>query len=282
MTPPSTIGLSLAILGSSVGSPFAASSGTSHASISVNSESGNLPISPLPLHPSAISDLIYNNEASAPTALLGALRQDNLTLTRLSELLLLAETVQITDPEQRGDFLAILLKHAQHLRDSNSAAADPPLWSALRRFASLAPPDSAFELVEFLRPTDSATTRQSALLGLYSILELRPLPYDARLDLLHSRLTELTRKYLDLDWLVSGQNTALALASFTAAILAEVPSALTLAQKLKSLGRPRLTHRSITNLELACKSRAERGLPVPDRIYQTITILSTASSEASS
>jgi len=266
------------MLGSSASGAITAHAETSHAGVSAAAESANLPVRALPLHPDALRELISDNSCLAPKALLGALRQDNLTMPSLYELLLLAEHARVIDPKHREEFGILLLRHARSLRDLDDDAANPPLWTAIRRFASLAPPESAVELVEFLRPNDSAEIRQSALLGIYSILELRSLPEIVNASALRSRLTELTHKYLDHDWLVSGQNTALALGAFTAAVLTEAESAPILAEKLRGLGRTRLLRRAVSRLEGAVRSRHERGLPVSSQLHQIIGALNAGPS----
>jgi len=270
--------LGLVLLGSSGSGAITAHAGTSYAGMSAAAESANLPVRVLPLHPDALRELIADNSCLAPKALLGALAQENLPMPSLYELLLLAERARFVDPKHREELSILLLMHARSLRDLDDDVANPPLWTAIRRFASLAPPESAVELDEFLRPNDSAEIRQSALLGIYSILELRSLPESANASALRSRLTELTHKYLDPDWLVSGQNTALALGAFTAAVLTEAKSAPILAEKLRGLGRTRLLRRAVSRLEGAVRSRHERGLPVSSQIHQIIDALNTGPS----
>lgn len=258
------IGTTLVILGASVSSPVTVQADASHEQFVALST---------PSLSAVTAQDSDNSLTSTPAALISALRQPTIPHPELDHLLREAEQTRVSDPQQREDLRTLLLRHARQLRDTDDAAAEPLLWSAIRRFSSIAPPEQAFALVEFLRPSDRANVRQSALLGLYSILELRSLADHANSAHLRLRLTELARKYLDPDWLVSGQNSALALSAFTAAALAEVPDILELAHQLRSLKRDRLHRRAIEKLEAACANRRRRTLDVPETLRQVVATL---------
>lgn len=264
------IGTTLVILSASVSSPVTVYADASHEQFVALST------------PSLSAETAHDADELSPTstseALIRALRQPTIPHPELYHLLLEAEQIRVSDLQQREELRSLLLRHARQLRDNDDATSEPLLWSALRRFSSLAAPEQAIALAEFLRPSDRANVRQSALLGLYSILELRSLADDADSALLRLRLTELARKYLDPDWLVSGQNSAIALAAFTAAALADVPDGLQLAHQLRSLKRDRLLRRAIEKLEAACASRQRRSLNVPETLLRVVATLRGSSS----
>lgn len=230
----------------------------------------------------AIRALVTDDHSSAPGVLLGALRRSDLPPSARTELLLLAEQVRIPDPHQRAEMATALLTIARSLRDANEATADPPLWSALRRFGSLATPDLAPALADFLRPNDSATTRQAALLAIQSILEFRQATEGAETERLRLRLHELASKYLDPDWLVSGPNSALGLAAFVAAVLAQVSSAPSLARQMTTLGRARLLGRSLQALAEAHAARLAHGAPISETLTQVLAILRASAARSTS
>lgn len=201
-------------------------------------------------------------------------------LSELQELISYAELVEVSEPGLRAELADALITHARVLRDMNDTAADPPLWAALRRFASLAAPQRVEELLDFMRLEDPATTRQAALLGVHSIVELHALPEGAAADRLRMRVATLARKYLDLDWLTSGQNVALATTAFTAAVLAEVPDSGELVEQALGLKRERLLRRAHAILAEAQSVRIERGLPVSVGILSAINRLCVAGVKA--
>jgi hypothetical protein len=221
----------------------------------------------------AIRALVEAEEPSAASAVTGALQHFGLPLAVRSDLIMLAEQVSVTHEKLRSRLASLLLAHARQLRDAVEAAADPPLWAALRRFSSLARASEAARLCEFLRPVDSATTRQAALAGVHSILEFQQLPDDPEAARLRWRVTELASKYLDNDWLISGQNTALALASFIAATLAQSESAVELARHVAASGRPRFLRRSLQTLVDVREVRRGRGLPITRHLADVIEAL---------
>jgi len=216
------------------------------------------------------------SDAPRIDALLAALTRLDRPLDERRQLLALAERVDVTNAGQRAALADALIAHARLLRDTDDAAADPPLWSALRRFASLVGPERAPELLAFMRPTDGATTRQAALLGVHSILELRDMSGGPAADGLRQRLAGLAGKYLDLDWLTSGQNGALATAALTAAVLAETTNSRALVEQAVGLGRDRLVRRTRTILEEARTARIERGLPVSASLLTAVERLKNA------
>jgi hypothetical protein len=179
-------------------------------------------------------------------------------------LVLVLARVPMIAPEHRARLTPLLLREARRLRDASEADADAPLWAAVRTFGALAPVDQLHELLEFLRPEDSGTTRQVAFQAIYSMLEMEPAPATPQAAALRERVSQLAAKYLDPDLLTSAENTALAVTCFCAAVLAGAVNAMALADTLVALGRPRMVRRCTTLLEGARQARGQRGMDVRD------------------
>jgi hypothetical protein len=168
-----------------------------------------------------------------------------------NNLLFAAEHVRLSRASACGTLAEVLLEHAKSLRTAVNPTSIEALAAALRRFASLIPPDRAFELGAFLTPEDRIITRQVALQCIQKIFAPRPPSGDLAsgvLSPLLARVSELTHKYLDLDWLTPGDNSALAINAFHAAAILTVPRTPEFASRIASFQKPRLVRQAVSVL----------------------------------
>ena len=109
----------------------------------------------------------------------------------------------------RASLAAGLFSSARVFRDAEESWADTPLWVAIRTLGGLVKAEQAVTLLEFLRVDDWLQTRQVALQALQAIprddTAARELP-----DAVKGRVRDLAVTYLNPDFLVSGENIALA------------------------------------------------------------------------
>lgn len=150
----------------------------------------------------------------------------------------------------RGDgrmrMAALLLKYANNLLGSAKPDTVSAIWSALRRYTSLVGREGIAALAEFLSPAHAVGTKQVVLQSIQRVFMAGPPtdPLHPSLSALTQRVSELTRKYIDCDWLTPGENTSLAVNALCAdAALADKGFVL-YCEKLASLKLHRVSHMS--------------------------------------
>lgn len=116
----------------------------------------------------------------------------------------MAETIEVTDAEQRSALASGLLRTARLLEDEHGST--PSSWAAIRRFGSLVPTTRLSELSPFLQPGNEAETMQATAQTLWHALSV---DQDFGLGILAVRTRSLLNKYLDPDWLCTGIARAL-------------------------------------------------------------------------
>ncbi len=179
-----------------------------------------------------------------------------------------AEKTDILEENHRRAVAASLLAQALRLRDTQEAAGEHSLWSAIRRFASLAEEKDAPTLLSFIRPEDRGATRQVALQALLHIFETSAPTLEA--PTLQIRVCDLAKKYLDPDWLITPTNNVLAMNCFCAAAVMHAPELDDLTDRLLSLGKKRLVSQCCRRLSRSLKRRRSGSLDIIDRCIQKL------------
>ena len=198
------------------------------------------------------------------------LNNDKLQRPWLDILVYAAENAELRDARHCAAIGKGLLARSIALRDASEVDAEPVLWSALRRYASLVANREAENLLTFLRPEDRRMTRQVALQGLYNILEIEPLTDETgKVD---ERIRSLAAKYLDTDWVISPENTVMADQVFCLAALAGVAELDDFTERLIALGQVGLVERCHRRLVKAADLRQQ----VPGHLARCLTRLEQA------
>ncbi len=188
----------------------------------------------------ALEDLVDARHEDLPLLLADALERSDHAPAWRDALIFAVEHTQVTDPALRERLVASLLRHALALRDEGR---EGPLWSAVRRYASMVPVEASDGLLAFLRPEDVATTKQVALQGIFNIFSVeRPRACDAR-DRLRERVHSLAVEPRPSSDSVTPEIAALTFCSVQAAAVLEDPDLEVVVAGLEALNRPRLTER---------------------------------------
>ncbi|MBI3269088.1 MAG: hypothetical protein HYZ53_08695 [Planctomycetes bacterium] len=137
----------------------------------------------------------------------------------------------------------------------------------MRRLATLLAVEDVGQLVEFLRPADSARTQQSALQGICNIFEAAGPPADELgRSALCRRVHELAEKCLDPDVVASPQTAVKGALAIAAAVALGDPDLEQLAIRLSRCGRRALERsvaRLLTQVYEGWQRRLASGDPFP-------------------
>lgn len=212
----------------------------------------------------ALEELVLRRPEGLDRAILLALQNAGADQAWMRALVFSAERVSSEDAEIRSKLADALFKAALSLRGAPDRDADPPLWSAVRGFGSVAPLEAIHCLSAFLTSGDPATTRQVALQAIWAMLEHEPPPGSGEVQALRDRVTELATKYIDNDQLVSPEIVSLATFAYCAAVLLKSPRSLELTRTLVTIGRSRMVRRSRKLLAEAHDARLRRRHDVED------------------
>jgi len=123
-------------------------------------------------------------------------------------LVYLAEDLSFDSAADRKLLARVLGQLARKLALSGEVDADPVVWSALRRYASLLSPDELGELQNFLTNNGQVDTRLVALNAVVHACEREPLR-SASLASLRARVFALAERLLHPDVLTAGETTAI-------------------------------------------------------------------------
>ena len=154
-----------------------------------------------------------------------------------------AENVHFRDSAQQAKVRSRLRELALGLREVSRAGTDHVVWSALRRFSSLMPPEKANELVEFLDRKGVVDTRMVALQCVARVFHAGP-PSDApALEPLTLRVAEYAEKFLDQDVFGGGENSSIARNAVLALAALGSPKLDDSVARVNALGRRWLSRR---------------------------------------
>lgn len=204
----------------------------------------------------ALATLVETNSEDLPTFLADELERSGLVPAWRDALISAVEHTQVTEVALRARVVTSLLRHARALRDQRS---EGPLWSAVRRYASMVPVEASDTLLEFLQPDDAMTTKQVALQGVFNIYS-HEAPHDCSArDRLRARVRELAEEYIDREFAQTPERIALAHTCFRAAAALDDPSLDELFARIEKLGLRRITERAATLRDelTARRARAE-------------------------
>ncbi|MCX7424173.1 MAG: hypothetical protein NTW96_00825 [Planctomycetia bacterium] len=121
-----------------------------------------------------------------------------------------AENAHFVTSDQQREACSRLRELARGLRHGRKAGTEHVVWSAMRRFASLLPPEEVGSLLEFLDREGSVDTRMVALQCVARLFEGAPPADTASVEPLANRVAELAEKFLDPDVFSSGENSGIA------------------------------------------------------------------------
>lgn len=141
-------------------------------------------------------------------------------------LLAVSEWTQVPGSDDRRRLERAVLAQARVLRD---AGAQAPLWSALRRYATLIEPAQVVELLAFLSD-DRPLTHQATLQCIQTVFSLEPPPPAVDLRALIDRVHQLARTYLSAG--ADAATAAIAVNAYRAAALLGDPAIDELTEQL--------------------------------------------------
>lgn len=159
----------------------------------------------------------------------------------LDALVFAAERTAFEDPALRERVISALYRIAQSLK---ATERDAPLWSAIRRYASMVPVASADTLLVFLNRDERTTTLQVALQGISRIFETAPRDCETARVRLRARVHALAAERIKPARVHGSEDAALCFACFEAALHLEDPEVDEVHRWLESLGRERMTARA--------------------------------------
>jgi hypothetical protein len=174
----------------------------------------------------ALGEWMANDLRTASVYILGELHRSDLSDDWRDALVFAAENAHFVTSDQQSRARSRLRELARDLRHGRKAGTDHAVWSAMRRFASLLPPEEANSLLEFLDRAGSVDTRMVGLQCVARVFEAAPPADVASVEPLAGRVTELAEKFLDPDVFSGGENSGIARCAVVA---------------LAALGSPRLT-----------------------------------------
>jgi hypothetical protein len=121
-----------------------------------------------------------------------------------------AENTHFEAPVQQERVRLRLRELVLELRQDSRAGTEHVVWSAMRRFSSLLPPEDANDLVEFLDRGGVVDTRMVALQCVGRVFQTAPPSDTAALGPLVQRVAEYAEKFLDPDVFAGGENSSIA------------------------------------------------------------------------
>lgn len=199
-----------------------------------------------------LDELVERENPDVPAYIASQMQIGELQPSVRSALVFAAERSQCFEPDVRAALKEGLLAQAIALRD---AGEERPLWSAVRRFASLVPVEEVDALLSFLRDEDQPTTLQVALQGIQHIFSVDLPRRYAAVERVRERVHHLATKFISPAYLAphsGGASLALQLFCAAAALLDAQLSSL--GERLLQLHRPYLVSRAtefLHTLELA-------------------------------
>jgi hypothetical protein len=166
----------------------------------------------------------------------------------------------------RGDarilMATMLLGYAKSLLGSAKADTVAAIWSALRRYTSLVGGEGISALTDFLSPAHAIGTKQVVLQSIQRVFMSGPPIESQRSSLvtLTKRVSELTGKYLDGDWLTPGENSSLAVNALCADAALADDRLVEYCARLASLKIPRMSRMSSRLLQGLLSSWLKSGV----------------------
>lgn len=216
------------------------------------------PVGALALRIDALGELATRRDPDLAEMIANRLGNSRLNPAWRVALVHCAESVACSGVELRASLAAGLFRSALVFRDEKGTWSDPPLWAAVRTLGGLIDASQTGVLLEFLS-ADRLPTRQVALQALQSILRRDSAAAAILPNEIRARVAGLAKLWLNADWLISGENIALAANAYCAAALACVPELEMLDQQLREVARPALERQ----IRLA---KARAGVETGDRV----------------
>lgn len=194
-------------------------------------------------------------------------------------LLYTTERTQFVEPKLRDKVQTLLLQHALSLRDQGGAAAQKPLWAALRRYATLIPAEEVNSLFEFLRDEDAPLTKQAALQSIQTVFSVVPPDVNLNLKSIRAHAHRLALALLMPQNASHSETRTLALNAFWAACLLDDPQISELLAALIAMQKPHMLWLSRDQLKAVADAWTKHSEANSDsgkaheRLFSTIQVL---------
>jgi len=158
----------------------------------------------------ALQECLLADNSRAVGLMVDELHRDDAPDEWRDAIVFAAENVHFKDPEQQARVRSRLRELALQLRELSRAGTEHVVWSAMRRFSSLTPPEEANDLLEFLDRKGVVDTRMVALQCIARLFHAAPPSDPAALEPLAGRVAEYAEKFLDRDVFAGGENSSIA------------------------------------------------------------------------
>lgn len=185
----------------------------------------------------ALGELVMEGDDGLPQWLASELERDDHDPPWRDAVIAAVEQAQVTDPALRARFVTSLLAAARSLQG-------PVQWSALRRYASMAPVAACGSLVEFLASDRETGTIQVALQCIANIFEVERADDRAVCEALRAAVRAVAAERIVPSRVHGAEDVALCFNCFVAAVALRDPAADVMLEKLTSLGHRRLAERA--------------------------------------
>ena len=185
----------------------------------------------------ALQECLVADNSRAVDIIVDELCRDDVSDEWRNAIIFAAENVYFEHPAQQAKVRSRLRELALELREISQAGTDHVVWSAMRRFSSLMPPEEANDLVEFLDRKGVVDTRMVALQCVARVFHAGPPSDIATLEPLTQRVAEYAQKFLDPDVFAGGENSSIARNAVLALASLGSPKLQDCAARVNALGR---------------------------------------------
>jgi hypothetical protein len=211
----------------------------------------------------AVQGLLELDPVAAMEFVVDELFRDDLAEEWRDALVFLAEDIRLPKASRQrvGDRLLAI---AASLRGSAKLGVEQVVWSALRRAASLLPPDQAERFLPFLDCPSLVDTRSVALRCLERMFEPTPPVEGHPVTALRERVAQFAFKFLDPDVFAGGENALIAQNALCALAALGDPRLGDVIGRVNQLGRPWMNRQVRTRLEQLLESWRSRDTSAPD------------------
>lgn len=203
----------------------------------------------------ALAELVAEGHPDLPAFLASSLEREDLAPPWRDALIFAAEQTQVPDVASRTRLMEALWRRALTLRDTGEA----PLWSAIRRYASMAPVEESGRLLEFLQPDARPLTLQVTMQSLVNIFGAGSVPRSPATERILAKVHAVALERIDPSTVRSPEDAALAFCCYQAAAALDDPALDELSARLEQLGRRRLTERAAKLREELALARTRGG-----------------------
>lgn len=218
----------------------------------------------------ALGQWMANHLSAASVLILTELHKSDLSEDWRDAIIFAAENAHFVTPEQQRKACSRLRELARRLRHGRKAGTEHVVWSAMRRFASLLPPEEAGSLLEFLDRVGSVDTRMVALQCVARVFEAAPPADTAAIETLARRVAELADKFLDPDVFSGGENSGIARWAVIALAALGNPGLPDTLKRVQSLDKKWFSVRVEQDLRDLIDAWSDGGTPDSDATFRLV------------